>query len=660
MKTTAFDKRSSLNPKGGLALLVKALAKFSIHPVHSGKKSLFANTLGQKISQAADMSSPSESAVLLPDGENFLPAGMKRVSLNGNGEPVSKGEKIMMADNHFLLLNCDNEPSEMITGETESELALFQISSQREDAGIPIAGSAGKKPQTLLENSELTGEQKTAIHLSTDRMGQFTTASIAREASPQADKPRPENAASPIVHLHEPGTAFFLQALKPQGATYLENKPNDSLMGEPLFIRSADETSKLNMDRLAADIPLSTDPRAGKVVELSTQNSGEEHSRKGQPRFDCYDDHQTPLAEAEHRNESMLTQTADETHKLNITKTASDTSLSSNTITAIPEESAATPASREVHPLSDRYVYHRSQLKEAERRTEPLLGRAADETQKLQQDELETDATLSDISQSIPSHSVQLDQTGKSQKKRWMSGIPQESIPVAKDGKAAIGQASSEFLAPRQSQEKTLRIKNIAIESPGTVGDRQKSRNAASDHRSGISGSDIFPFRIEMPNIVSAQEITASSSVGAKGIEMQTVINQILEARQNASNDLGRVRIQLDPPNLGTVDLDIVVRGERVAVLMTAENATVQQALQSRADDIRIAIQRQDLKIEGFQVVLQDDGTSQQQTNSGTMYRQTREQRERFTVNEDIPSVLPIFSYWAGEESAAGFVSIFV
>jgi flagellar hook-length control protein FliK len=92
---------------------------------------------------------------------------------------------------------------------------------------------------------------------------------------------------------------------------------------------------------------------------------------------------------------------------------------------------------------------------------------------------------------------------------------------------------------------------------------------------------------------------------------------------------------------------------------MTAENATVQQALQSRGDDIRVALQRQDLKIEGFQVLLQDNGTNPQQTGSGAMHRQNREHGERFNADENVPPVFPVFSSIAGGKSAEGLVSIF-
>jgi flagellar hook-length control protein FliK len=140
---------------------------------------------------------------------------------------------------------------------------------------------------------------------------------------------------------------------------------------------------------------------------------------------------------------------------------------------------------------------------------------------------------------------------------------------------------------------------------------------------------------------------------------MQAVIDHILEARQGVGNDFGRVRILLNPPDLGAVDLDIVVRRERVDVVMIAENATVQQALQSRSDDVRMALHRHDLKMEGFQVFVQDNGTGRQQTGSGEMYRQNREHRERFNARVEGAPALQLFSSVTGENSAAGRISIF-
>jgi len=151
---------------------------------------------------------------------------------------------------------------------------------------------------------------------------------------------------------------------------------------------------------------------------------------------------------------------------------------------------------------------------------------------------------------------------------------------------------------------------------------------------------DAMPFRAESLSPLSQGEIKSPSSDLPPGTRTQSIINQIMDARQSMNSDFGRVRIVLSPPHLGTVDLDITVRNERVAVVMTTENSGVQQALQYRADDIRIALQRHDLKIDGFQVLLADTGTNEQhRSHGGALFEQRREHQSR--QNDDNDNVMP-------------------
>lgn len=242
---------------------------------------------------------------------------------------------------------------------------------------------------------------------------------------------------------------------------------------------------------------------------------------------------------------------------------------------------------------------------------------------------------------------------GRAREEASLIAAPQKPVSAVPDRESAPERAT-----PAGSPEKTLQAGDVVAGTPGPTRDHQH-RNTTVGNAARHPERDIFPFRMEMLNVTSPQETIPPAPVGPAGIEMQAVIDQILEARQAAGNDSGRIRILLTPPNLGTVDLNIVVRGERVEVVMTAENASVQQALQSRGDDIRIALQRQDLKIEGFQVLLQDNGTGQQQTHSGAMYRQNREHQETFNARKDATPALPALSPIAGATSAAGRVSIF-
>jgi len=273
---------------------------------------------------------------------------------------------------------------------------------------------------------------------------------------------------------------------------------------------------------------------------------------------------------------------------------------------------------RESRPLSDRNTNHRLPADDAECRTDPPFTKRA-----------------------------------------WIAATPQKPTSAVSDSDATIGQATSELTKPEGSPNKILYIRDVVTDTPGSSHNHQQNQNTVSHNYMGLSERDILPFRMEMSTIVSPQETHSPVTVLSNKIEMQTVIDQILVARQGAKNDFGRIRILLNPPNLGAVDLDVIVRGERVEVVMTADNSTVQQALQSRADDIRTALQRQDLKIEGFQVLLQDTGMSQQQSNSGAMYRQNREYQENLTPNEDAPPASPIISSIAGAKSAVGLVSIF-
>jgi flagellar hook-length control protein FliK len=163
-----------------------------------------------------------------------------------------------------------------------------------------------------------------------------------------------------------------------------------------------------------------------------------------------------------------------------------------------------------------------------------------------------------------------------------------------------------------------------------------------------------------MTNILSGSGNRLTASEGPAGINTQAVIDQIMDAKQSMNNGFGRVRITLDPPNLGTVNLEIVVRKERVEVVITADNSGVQQALQSRVDDVRTALQRQDLKIENFQILLQDNGANQQQANSGAMFGQHQEHQARQNLIDGNIPTQPLIQPIRESEPVRGLVSIFV
>ncbi len=89
------------------------------------------------------------------------------------------------------------------------------------------------------------------------------------------------------------------------------------------------------------------------------------------------------------------------------------------------------------------------------------------------------------------------------------------------------------------------------------------------------------------------------------GLRPDLLIDQIVTpARQVLQNPPGRMKITLNPPQLGTIDMDVLVRSNKVEVVMVASNQEVQQVLKSHADQLKSALQGQGLRVDGFDVML--------------------------------------------------------
>ena len=227
------------------------------------------------------------------------------------------------------------------------------------------------------------------------------------------------------------------------------------------------------------------------------------------------------------------------------------------------------------------------------------------------------------------------------------------------DKEAAIKQAATDRMESLELLHEAVTMKDEAatVADPTSGNDRNKSVVTIVQAKS--AGHETLIFRMDASSLQPTSDTGKTASEGSAGIHTQAIIDQIIDAKQAAGNDYGRIRIVLDPPNLGTVDLNIIVRKDRVSVVMTADNASVQQVLQSHGDSIRAAFQRQDMRIETFQVLLQDNGVNQQQFQGGAMHEQRREHQSRQAIS-DADTVIPVSPSVVEAIPARGLVSIFV
>ena len=227
------------------------------------------------------------------------------------------------------------------------------------------------------------------------------------------------------------------------------------------------------------------------------------------------------------------------------------------------------------------------------------------------------------------------------------------------DSGAAIRQAASDRMESLELLHEAVTMKDAAATVADPANGNDRNRSVATISQAKSTGQAALFFRIDTSGLQPSSDAGKTASDGSTEINTQAIIDQIVEAKQAMGNDYGRVRIVLDPPNLGTVDLNIIVRRDRVSVVMTADNASIQQVLQSHGDNIRAAFQRQDLRIETFQVLLQDNGGSQQQFQGGAMYEQRREHQSKQSIPDGVPAI-PVSPSFVETIPERGLVSVFV
>jgi len=117
-----------------------------------------------------------------------------------------------------------------------------------------------------------------------------------------------------------------------------------------------------------------------------------------------------------------------------------------------------------------------------------------------------------------------------------------------------------------------------------------------------------------------------NESVNSSGIEPRTLINQIA----NSVKIPGRVRITLNPPSLGTLDVDVLVRDNKVHVIMQAENNDVRHILQSNVESLKSSLRNHGLVADAINVLVQeksdgaDHGANYRSGQNETLFKEGR------------------------------------
>jgi flagellar hook-length control protein FliK len=231
----------------------------------------------------------------------------------------------------------------------------------------------------------------------------------------------------------------------------------------------------------------------------------------------------------------------------------------------------------------------------------------------------------------------------------------QYSAEVVKDNTTSI----------RQIQAESEKIENYKNLSTTSLKSERSLPSGADDIQTGKTGSSLSAAQTEF-SIGSGVWNDVRTGVNDKiaaPVIFQEVAGQIIDGASNMLlKGSSRIVITLEPPNLGTLNMDVRVQHDMVRMVLIADNHEVKQVLHANLDQLKTALQGQGLNIDRFDVLVNErshNGSQGFQPGGGTLFDGGQGKRDD-TKNDSLPPhVLPSGGNEINEPSL-GIISLFV
>jgi hypothetical protein len=198
---------------------------------------------------------------------------------------------------------------------------------------------------------------------------------------------------------------------------------------------------------------------------------------------------------------------------------------------------------------------------------------------------------LKNLSGGDDTQSPQKPKTGKAGKAQQASAL--RDIPEG-EGKASQSISSTDTI--KQEFASLMENAQDKLGSAGHLKKQSVPKDAGAENREAV------PVRGDMTAPVQDRIAGSPSAVKPQAV-MSQVLDGAVEVLRNGSD---RLALTLQPPRLGTLDLDVAVKDNRVTMIMLADNQEVKQMLQSGMDDLRNALQDKGFQIDRLEVLVQN------------------------------------------------------
>lgn len=223
------------------------------------------------------------------------------------------------------------------------------------------------------------------------------------------------------------------------------------------------------------------------------------------------------------------------------------------------------------------------------------------------------------------------------------AGLTELKIEDKKNADLRAELAAKDDFSDRNNFRLTLHEIKESLLNKDKPGQNMNSAGAKAENKpqtdamQTITGEVVGKIREEQKGKITAGEnaneqisLTGINSTGSQaGVEKNNtvspdkIIDQIAgEIKETATNDGGRVKITLNPPSLGKLEMDVTVRNGKVEVVLVADNKDVQQTLNANIEKLKDSLSSQGLIIDRCDVSMQDKKEEYQQNFNRQAYYQ--------------------------------------
>jgi flagellar hook-length control protein FliK len=209
----------------------------------------------------------------------------------------------------------------------------------------------------------------------------------------------------------------------------------------------------------------------------------------------------------------------------------------------------------------------------------------------------------------------------RSSEPKAVEALPEETVSAETVDKSDV--SMSDVIASK------LTVNN---EESGSQKDSKNEGNALTEN-SKADGENITA---QTGNVVSnIQEAFETAFEGAAyEVDAVDVVDQVVESiKLNNTTELKSMEIQLNPQNLGKVNLMVSVREGVITAQITAENEQVRKALESQITTLKENIQNQGIKVDAVEVTVQSHSFEANQQFAGQQSASEQGRRSSRRIN---------------------------